>query len=76
VGTKQVFFGDFLSPDKKLPAGRRTAEAVTSTNTKIKGKELDSGFRRNDERWSKSWIPPSAGMTSVGAKAGFRLPPE
>ena len=27
MGEKKVFFGDFLSPDKKLPAGRRTAEA-------------------------------------------------
>jgi len=28
MGEKKVFFGDFLSPDKKLPAGRRTAEAL------------------------------------------------
>ena len=25
---KKVFFGDFLSPDKKLPAVRRNAEAL------------------------------------------------
>jgi hypothetical protein len=31
-GNKKVFFGDFLSPDKKLPAGRRTAEAVKKSH--------------------------------------------
>jgi len=29
-----------------------------------KTKELDSGFRRNDELYTKSWIPAFAGMTS------------
>src|ERR1700759_2045841 len=37
----QVFFGDFLSPDKKSPIVRRTAEAAKA--------KLDSGLRRNDE---------------------------
>jgi hypothetical protein len=29
-----------------------------------KGKELDSGFRRNDEIEEQNWIPAFAGMTS------------
>jgi hypothetical protein len=43
----------------------KAAEALSFQDTKIKGKELDSGFRRNDEqRKSKRWIPAFAGMTS------------
>jgi len=36
MGTKQVFFGDFLSLDKKLPAGRRIAEALHIASMRIK----------------------------------------
>src|SRR6202000_701728 len=58
LGEKKVFFGDFLSPDKKLPA-----PWSGSSGSK---KKLDSSFRWNDERREKSWIPAFAGMTSEG----------
>jgi len=32
-------------------------------------KELDSGFRRNDELSARSWIPALAGMTTYGSRA-------
>ena len=60
--TNQVFFGDFLSPHKKLPAAQQRKLRLRQ-DTKIKGKELDSGFRRNDER-------------KDGPKVGFQLPLE
>jgi hypothetical protein len=41
-----------LAFTKKLPAGRRTAEALVFKTTKAKS--LDSRFRGNDERESKS----------------------
>ena len=48
-GEKKVFFGDFLSPDKKLPASRRIAEALSFPEQK-KAKSLDSRLRGNDEQ--------------------------
>jgi hypothetical protein len=53
VGEKKVFFGDFLSPDKKLPASRRIAEALIYKTNK-KAKSLDSRLRGNDERELKA----------------------
>jgi hypothetical protein len=42
------------------------AEALHLNDNQKQGKELDSGFRRNDEQ----------GQTSGTQRAGFRLPPE
>jgi hypothetical protein len=79
MGEKEVFFGDFLSPDKKLPASRRIAEALiyrTSNKPQAppspqpspasgRGGRSKAGFqlRRNDEREKSRWIPAFAGMT-------------
>jgi len=61
---KKSFFGDFLPISKKLPAGRRTAEALALRHQHqeqsrwipafagmtIKSDKLDSSFRWNDNR--------------------------
>jgi hypothetical protein len=46
---EKTVFGDFLSSNKKLPAGRRTAEAFV-----IDEQKLDSSFRWNDEPRQRS----------------------
>ena len=52
VGEKESFFGDFLPIGKKLPAGRRTAEAFALQMTTAKS--LDSRFRGNDDQEIKA----------------------
>jgi len=56
---QKSFFGDFLPISKKLPAGRRTAEALDpkhkSLDSRLSGKDdrdqkLDSSFRWNDKQ--------------------------
>src|ERR1700749_2275358 len=55
LGEKKVFFGDFLSPDKKLPAPwSGSSGSKTSTS---EAKSLDSRLRGNDER--RVGAPPS-----------------
>jgi len=44
MGERETFFGAFLAFTKKVPAGRRTAEALD-----LKKPKLDSSFRWNDE---------------------------
>src|SRR5262245_30318125 len=61
VGEKESFFGDFLPISKKLPAGRRTAEAcdlrghqqdrsatlTLALSRRREREKLDSSFRRD-----------------------------
>ena len=51
MGEKKVLFGDFLSPDKKLPAPW-SGSSCSKTSTS-KTKSLDSRFRGNDDQKTK-----------------------
>ena len=72
---EKVFLGDFFAPAKKLPARKSGSFCFQTSKQK---KELDSGFRRNDEhrqeRKSKSWIPAFAGMTSKDESERSKAP--
>jgi hypothetical protein len=56
---KESFFGDFLPISKKLPAGRRTAEAFDlRTSNKQRSATLTPTLSRQRERGKiTSWIP-------------------
>jgi hypothetical protein len=52
MGEKRTFFGYFLAFTKKLPAGRRTAEALALSQ--VNQKSLDFHLRKNDEQHQTS----------------------
>jgi hypothetical protein len=66
--TTQVFFGDFLSPDKKLPAAKQRKLCLSKTQ-KFKGKKLDSRFRWNDTHFEHESQEISASLSSRSRKS-------
>jgi hypothetical protein len=76
MGEKKTIFGYFLASTKKLPAGRRTAEAFDLPRSRKQRRWIPSfaGMMIKRRSWipvftgmtlkRKSWIPASAGMTS------------
>jgi hypothetical protein len=62
---KRRFLVTFCRRTKSYPLAAGQRKLLLFDIKKIEGKELDSGFRRNDElRKSKGWIPAFARMTS------------